>query len=395
MNIVVSPVWILGSLSILLIIAGLIEYSAHQAVLSTIPHRIHVNGTRGKSSVTRLIAAGLRAGGFRTFAKTTGTAPRVIDADGNDRIIHRLRKPSIGEQVRLMRFFSKESPEVVVMECMAVQPQYQWIAEHQMVKAHIGVITNVRPDHLEEMGPTMDDITRSLGNTIPVNGTLVTADKDAMPVFTEIAKARNTAIDYVEEEDVSHDELLRFAYLEHPQNVALALDVCKRMGVERQTALDGMVTVQPDLGALTVWDLMFEENEMIFINGMAANDPVSTLQIWNFIIDRYPCEGDICIFLNTREDRRHRTRQMLQLVMENIKPSHLIVRGNNLKTMVSHLTHYSPETRVMIVPMDEPATSVVNHVSALENDSLVFAIGNQVGMGQTILDTIKRHRYYG
>ena len=44
------------------------------------------------------------------------------------------------------------------MECMAVQPQYQWISEHQMVKSDIGVITNARPDHLDEMGPTEEDL---------------------------------------------------------------------------------------------------------------------------------------------------------------------------------------------------------------------------------------------
>ena len=62
------------------------------------------------------------------------------------------------------------------MECMAVQPQYQWIAEHQMVRSHIGVITNVRPDHLDEMGPTEDDVAYSLCNTIPLNGILITAE---------------------------------------------------------------------------------------------------------------------------------------------------------------------------------------------------------------------------
>ena len=42
-----------------------------------------------------------------------------------------------------------------------MQPQYQWIAEHQMVKSQVGVITNVRPDHLEEMGPTEEDVALS------------------------------------------------------------------------------------------------------------------------------------------------------------------------------------------------------------------------------------------
>ncbi|RTZ96436.1 MAG: hypothetical protein DSY36_00860 [Candidatus Neomarinimicrobiota bacterium] len=163
---IISPLVLLGTVVLILLIVGYVEASNHRRIIAAIPLRIHVNGTRGKSSVTRLIAAGLRAGGLRTFAKTTGTAPRIIDAEGKDRIIHRLRSASIGEQIRLMRFFAKEKPDAVVMECMAVQPEYQWISEQKMIKSHIGVITNARPDHLEEMGPTLDDVRKSLGNSV-------------------------------------------------------------------------------------------------------------------------------------------------------------------------------------------------------------------------------------
>ena len=55
---------------------GVWEWRRHARNVARIPIRVHVNGTRGKSSVTRLIAAGLRAGGVRTFAKTTGTMAR-------------------------------------------------------------------------------------------------------------------------------------------------------------------------------------------------------------------------------------------------------------------------------------------------------------------------------
>ena len=67
-----------------------------------------MNGTRGKSSVTRLIAAGLRGGNLKTFAKTTGTTPRIINEKGKDVEIHRLRSASIGEQIKLIRYFSKK-----------------------------------------------------------------------------------------------------------------------------------------------------------------------------------------------------------------------------------------------------------------------------------------------
>ncbi len=88
---IISPPFFLGAIVLILILIGYIERLNHQRVISSIPLRVHVNGTRGKSSVTRLIAAGLRAGGIRTFAKTTGTAPRIIDSKGKDRVIHRLR----------------------------------------------------------------------------------------------------------------------------------------------------------------------------------------------------------------------------------------------------------------------------------------------------------------
>jgi len=47
-----------------LVVYGIVEYQIHQKNLKAIPTRIHINGTRGKSSVTRLVGAGLRAGGY-------------------------------------------------------------------------------------------------------------------------------------------------------------------------------------------------------------------------------------------------------------------------------------------------------------------------------------------
>ena len=192
----------LGILLLLLIGLGLVESYYHRLAIAQLPIRIHVNGSRGKSSVTRLIAAGLRAGGLKTLAKTTGTAPRIIDENGKDRIIHRLRSASIGEQVRLLRNFAKKEPDVVVMECMAVNPQYQWVSEHKMIQSTISVITNVRPDHLDEMGLALQDNAMSLSNTIPYDSTMVTVegdmnrdgkldilDQQISDIFMDVAKA--------------------------------------------------------------------------------------------------------------------------------------------------------------------------------------------------------------
>src|SRR4030042_1387019 len=97
---------------------GIWEYMCHQRRLKTIPLRIHVNGSRGKSSVTRLVAAGLRAGGIRTVAKTTGTLPRIIDPEGHEIAIIRDQRANIIEQVKIIRFLGHYNPQALVIECM-------------------------------------------------------------------------------------------------------------------------------------------------------------------------------------------------------------------------------------------------------------------------------------
>ena len=382
---IISPLVLLGTVVLILLIVGYIEASNHHRIIATIPLRIHVNGTRGKSSVTRLIAAGLRAGGLRTFAKTTGTAPRIIDAEGKDRIIHRLRSASIGEQIRLMRYFSKEKPDAIVMECMAVQPEYQWISEQQMIRSHIGVITNARPDHLEEMGPTLNDVRKSLGNSVPYNGKVVLGENAMVKTIAPVAEYRKSELRIADEQRISEEDLADFSYLEHPQNVAVALDVCNAAGIKTDIALAGMKKVKPDLGALVVNRLDFGKGPILFVNAMAANDPVSTLQIWNFVERRYPLEGYTCIYLNCREDRRNRTRQLLQLIYENIKPDRSIIRGQKVDSMVKHVTYHSPQTHTDILQDTMPMGSSLELFKKLPPDSLLFAIGNQVGFGQDLI----------
>ncbi|MCL4278741.1 MAG: poly-gamma-glutamate synthase PgsB, partial [Ignavibacteriaceae bacterium] len=58
---------------IILSLYGLIEFYFHQKRIHSIPIRVHINGTRGKSSVTRLIGAALRESGIKTITKVTGT----------------------------------------------------------------------------------------------------------------------------------------------------------------------------------------------------------------------------------------------------------------------------------------------------------------------------------
>ena len=87
----------------ILVILGAAEMVLHRRTLRRLPVRIHVNGTRGKTSVVRLIAAGLRAGGLRVCSKTTGSFAAVTGPDGEDYPLHRPAQPNVIEQMRVLR----------------------------------------------------------------------------------------------------------------------------------------------------------------------------------------------------------------------------------------------------------------------------------------------------
>lgn len=194
-------------LTIGLICYGVLEYIRHQKYLKSIPIRIHVNGTRGKSSVTRLIGAGLRAGGYHTITKVTGTFPRMILGDGTEIVVHRKEKANILEQLSIVAYCAREKADVLLIECMALQPNFQKITEHQMIKATHGVITNIRLDHLDVMGPGIINVAEALSKTIPKGSKLFTAEDRMLDYLKEKADKQKTELIAVNKDAV--DNLIR------------------------------------------------------------------------------------------------------------------------------------------------------------------------------------------
>ena len=363
----------------ILIIIGSIEMQFHLKSIYKIPIRIHVNGTRGKSSVVRLIAAGLRNSGMKILAKTTGTVPRIINENGIDINLHRLRSASIGEQIKLMRYFSKQSPDVMVLECMAVNPQYQWISEHRIVRSTLSVITNVRKDHIDEMGITNKDIASSLSNTIPYNSKLITSEDKYYNIFKGVSNKRNTQIIKTDKKDVDSDYIENFHYIEHPENISLALKVCQELGVSKNKALKEMLKVVPDPGALLIWNI---KNKNQFVSAFAANDPDSTFKVWSLIKNKF--NNNICVFLNTRDDRRYRTNQLIDLVANKIKPDLLIIRVDNLDIDI-------PSINVKVFPMKTTQNDIIDYIVNLENHT-ILGIGNMVGWGEVFLKQLENNK---
>ena len=89
----------------------------------------------------------------------------------------------------------------------------------------------------------------------------------------------------------------KFNYFEHQDNVELALSVCEEAGIERKTALRGILKNRPDPGALVIWKIKVKESMNYFVSAFAANDPQSTFDIYNKI-SSYHQDLKKCIFLN-------------------------------------------------------------------------------------------------
>lgn len=298
---------------VVLVILGALESMDHRRRLAQIPIRVHVNGTRGKSSVTRLIAAGLRNGGIRTCAKTTGTLARMILPDGTEYPIFRPAGANVIEQLRIVRTAAQYKAEVLVIECMAVQPTLQSLCELRLVRGTHGVLTNARADHLDVMGPTEIDVAMALVATTPVDGTMYTAEQRHLDIVREAVEDRGAKLVAVTKEDfekVTKEEMDRFPYLEHAENVALALEVCGALGVERQAALEGMWGADPDPGCLSAVEIDFFGRSLVFVNGFAANDPESTERIFQMSRRQFSEQSRQVALINCRADRPDRSRQL-------------------------------------------------------------------------------------
>ena len=366
---------------------GVWERRRHDAKVSRIPVRVHVNGTRGKSSVTRLIAAGLRASGRRTFGKTTGTDARILHPDGRETPVFRVGRPNIIEQTRIVRRAVEAGAEALVIECMAVHPELQPITELQLVKSTVGVITNARADHLDVMGPTVDDVALALSRTLPVRGHAFTAERERAHLLERVAAERGSTLTLTEAATVPAADLAGFHYIEHAENVALALAVCAHLGVDRAIALRGMQTATPDPGALRRHVVQVGHKQVEFVNAFAANDPDSTCLIWERLgLDRAVPGTRRIVLANLRGDRIHRSHQMAELVATRLAADHVVLSGQGTALVAFEAVQMGLPPEQLSDLGGQPAEHVYEKVLELVDDrGVVVGIGNIVGLGEEIV----------
>jgi len=375
---------------LLLISYGIYEFQKCKISRKKIPTIIHINGTRGKSSVTRLIAAGLRAGGKKTIAKTTGSAPALIYEDGSETPIIRHHGANIKEQIKIIKFAAKKKIDILVLECMAVTPEYQWVTEHEIVKSNIGIITNSRLDHLDVMGPGIKNVTRSLCNTIPKHGVLFTAENKVFPIIQNEAKKVNCEVIQSNDAGISNEDMQGFSYIEHKENVGLSLKVCEHFGIDKRKALEGMYAAKPDIGAMEIYMHKSKDSELHFVHAFAANDPESTEFVINSVKELYPHTHAVAIVLSTRADRLYRSKQLV-IMLKEVEFDHLYLIGEQTNTMYSYALNNKLDKNKITDCGWVTGLKLTNSVVNLPaKEILMMGIGNIGGNGGIIVEYYKK-----
>ncbi|BCJ76457.1 poly-gamma-glutamate synthase PgsB [Catellatospora sp. IY07-71] len=365
--------------------AGVVEQRKHYRNLAVIPNRVLVNGIRGKSSITRLCAGALRGGGQVVVAKTTGTAARFIFPDASEEPVYRkFGIANVVEQIGIVRRAAVYHPDALVIECMAVMPALQEVNQSKLIRSNIGVLCNVREDHLAEMGPTLDDVARSLSRSMPVGGVCITAERDRLHILQQEADARGCRLIAVDPESVTDAEMAGFGWITFKENVAIALAVAEQLGVDRDSALAGMWNAPPDPGVLSVVRVQHGAKRIRFANVFAANDPESTLMNIGQLETQELIGRPLNVVINCRPDRVERNGQMGAMT-EHLDPQRILLIGETTRSARATVPEHLQDRIVDLGVRMSPHMLLERVMSAVDDGSSLVAVGNIHGQGEVLL----------
>lgn len=344
----------------------LIEAVLHRRTLARIPIRVHVAGSRGKTTVTRLIGAGLSSSGLRVLVKTTGTVPLLVLPDGTERPWRRRGLPAIGEQIRVARLAAQLKVDAIVLESMAIQPEYLWASERYLVRATHAVITNLRPDHAEELGDDPADTASALSLIVPSRGCLVLSSEAAAPQVLRRAKSLGSQVEIVDEAGIA------------AVNHGMALAVCASLGLDAGRVCTGMDSVKADPGQFFIRTVETASGPVSFAAAFACNDPESFTQLWE---EHRPPEGTVVLF-NGRADRPLRTEAFLNLFAQfdpgiRVYLTGAIPPGAARKAGI-------PAGRVTRLRARSAARALEELATAAGESRTVWGVGNFAGIGARI-----------
>jgi poly-gamma-glutamate synthase PgsB/CapB len=346
-----------------------------------IPLRIAVTGTRGKSTVTRLIAAVLKEAGYTVLAKTTGSKPVLILPDGSEQEVVRRGLPVVLEQKKVLRTAAVLGARALVAEMMSIRPECLAIESRRLLRPHILVVTNVRIDHREEMGRTKQEIARSLGSAIPAAATVFIPEKEGYPDFERAAASFRARIIRVGEGGET-------SFFEQDKRLAEA--IAAHLGVPAEVVRRGVASAGPDFGSFRAWlvDFGAPPAAWILVSAFAANEPESSRLVLARLREGV-VRGDrpLVGLLSFRSDRGDRTRQWLEAEETGFFAGFRRVYVVGAHGHALRIKKKAGGRRLLSPLSGRSAPAITDQIVSLEaGPSVLVGLGNIGGIGEELVE---------
>ncbi len=375
----------LVALFLCLIVIGLLVFEKLwiDRNIKRIPIRIHVNGTRGKSTVVKYISEILRTNNYKTVSKITGVTPTLFDHNNNPHEIKRRGGARITEQFKIMHKAAFLNSDALVLECMSINPELQKV-ESKAFSPQYYVITNIRQDHLEEMGEAEEDWVDAICSAIPQNCTVLTSEKKHLNKIIEYATVKGSKV--VSTESVDLDFQLHSSINE--ENVKLAKLYAELTGLSIGKFIKEIEMVDQNDDEL---DFRVKGFEVKFHNAFAINDVPSAEKLLSNIEASKTVDNNLVIIFNSRADRPYRSLQFAKWISGIKNCTKIIVTGNHaLRTRKELLKCGVDKNKISFQKFSNLRQTIGGLKGMINEPYTIIGIGNIKQQGFYIIDAIKQ-----
>lgn len=168
----------------------------HRQRLASVERSVIVAGSRGKSAAVRWLYGILHSRDEAVLGKVTGDRPLVY-YDGVAHEIDRSRRVTLYENETQLRRFSPV--ETVLLENQAIGEYTSRLVHNRFADPDVILLTNVRRDHLDQLGRDTPTIARSMARTVPDETTLVVGEQrpELRSVLADELRGSDVSIEYV------------------------------------------------------------------------------------------------------------------------------------------------------------------------------------------------------
>lgn len=369
-------------------IAALTAEQVRLTKRNKLPLRICVMGTRGKSSVVRTLASILRHSGMAVAAKTTGSKPVFIHTDGRQEEILRRGKPTILEQKDVIRKAVEEKAQSLVVEAMSIRPEILRAETGNIIRPKILVITNVRPDHIADLGEDRRKISAAFASAIPEGAVVFIPEEESGPEIKRAADrlgARLVLVSSQNRRKIPGD----IPFHEFESNLALAVDVARHISIPEDRIAAGIADAPPDFGALKMWRIQrpHPPGYWILVSAFAANEPRSTRDVLEKLAISQTGGKRSVGLLNLRRERGDRSLQWKNALKNGLFSGMARIYVVGDQTTAFSRGFKAQEGPAVLPLMEKDPGKICARIFSMEPDgACVVGMGNMGGLGRSLVE---------